>query len=143
MAQTPAQSPVHTQAPLICIIDDDSGIRRALRVLLEGAGYRLREAADGLAGYTLLRDAPEPVVALIDYELPALDGCDLLELITTDEQIRTRHIFIMVTGSPPQVVEEDCGETLNELDAPVMRKPFAIDALLNAVAAAATRLPTG
>jgi len=134
-----AQMSVQKQAPLVCIIDDDPRMRMALRALLQGAGYRVSEAADGLAGYTLLRDAPGPVVALVDYELPAMDGCDLLELIAIDEQLRALHAFIMVTGSP-QHAQQDCGETLEELDTPVVPKPFDIDEILGVVQQAAARL---
>jgi len=81
------------------------------------------------------------MVAVVDHHLPAMDGCYLLELIATDEQLRARLCFIFITGSPPHVLAEDCGETLDELAAPVMRKPIDIDDVLEAVAA--TRLPTG
>ena len=125
--------------PLVCLIEDDDGIREVLHMLLEDAGYRVREAADGLAGYALLRDTHEPMVALVDHKLPAMDGCDLLELIANDEQLRTRHAFIFVTASP-QHAEQDCGETLEELDTAVVPKPFDIDDVLDAVAAAVARM---
>jgi CheY-like chemotaxis protein len=104
MTQTPAETQVQTtaqtQAPLVCIIEDDGAIREAVRTLLEDEGYRVTEAPDGLAGYAARRDAPEPMVALVDHKLPAMDGCDLLELIAGDEQLRARHAFIFVTASP-------------------------------------------
>ena len=125
--------------PLVCLIEDDEGIREVLRMLLEDAGYRVHEAADGLSGYALLCDALEPVVALVDHKLPALDGCDLLELIATDERLRAWHVFIFVTASPHHA-EQDCGETLDELDTPILPKPFDIDDVLDAVAAAVARI---
>lgn len=125
--------------PAVCVIEDDEGIRETLRDLLEGEGYRVIEAADGRTGSEILRASPERLVAMVDHKLPVMDGCDLLELAAHDEELRHRHAFILVTASPKRA-EDDCGDTLQELDAPLIPKPFHIDDLLDAVAEAATRL---
>lgn len=126
-------------APAVCVIEDDDAIRAALRFLLEEEGYPVLEAADGLAGYHLLRTSVAPLIAVVDHKLPKMDGCDLLDLAAKDEDLRERHEFIFVTASP-QHAEDDCGETLEELNVPVIPKPFDIDEVLAPVAAAAQRL---
>lgn len=126
-------------SPVVCVIEDDEAIRTALRTLLEDEGYRVLEAEDGLAGYELLRSSAAPLIALVDHKLPKMDGCDLLDLAAKDEDLRTRHEFIFVTASPHHA-EDDCGETLEELNIPVVSKPFDIDEVLEPVAAAAHRL---
>ncbi len=125
--------------PSVCIIEDDGGIREVLRTLLEDDGYQVLEAVDGMAGLAVLRGHPERLVALVDHKLPAMDGCDLLDIVAADEGLRARHAFIMVTGNPQQAVE-DCGETIDDLDASVVSKPFDIDHVLEAVQHAARRL---
>lgn len=125
--------------PCVCMIEDDAAIRETLRSLLEDAGYQLIEAADGRSGYTILRESAERLIALVDYKLPALDGCDLLELVASDAALRDRHAFIFVTASP-QRAQEECGDTLEELNAPIVSKPFHIDEVLDAVADAAQRI---
>jgi CheY-like chemotaxis protein len=124
---------------LVAVIEDDADIRAVLRFLLEDAGYRVVEAADGKAGCDLLRGSAEGLVALVDHKMPVMDGCDVLGLAASDEDLRRRHVFILVTASPARA-EEDCGEALDELDAPVVPKPFNIDEVLDAVAEAARRL---
>lgn len=138
MAKDETREHIHTLPP-VCVIEDDEATRETLRSLLEDAGYRLIEAADGLSGYTILRESLERLITLVDYKLPALDGCDLLELVANDETLRDRHAFIFVTASP-QRAEEDCGETLDGLDAPIVPKPFHIDEVLDAVSDATQRL---
>lgn len=123
----------------VCVIEDDAATREALGMLLEDAGYRVLEAANGQAGYALLRASKTRLIALIDHKMPVMDGCDLLSLVEQDEELRARHIFLMVTASPNRA-EEDCGETLQELDVPLVAKPFQIDEVLDAVADAAQRL---
>lgn len=127
--------------PPVCVIEDDTAIRETLRLLLEDAGYQLIEATDGRSGLTILRESAERLIALIDYKLPALDGCDLLQLIADDDALRERHAFIFVTASP-QRAKDDCGDTLEELNAPIVPKPFHIDEVLDAVAEAAQRIVT-
>jgi two-component system, OmpR family, KDP operon response regulator KdpE len=66
-----------TPAPEILIIDDELQIRRLLRVTLEGAGYRVREAATGVLG---LNEAAvqRPDAVILDLGLPDADGLDVL-----------------------------------------------------------------
>lgn len=124
---------------VVCVIEDDAGIREVLRDLLEGGGYQVIEAVNGMEGLAILRGHPDRLVILLDHHLPALDGCDLLEIVATDEELRARHAFIMVTGSPQQAAD-DCGEAIEDVDAAVVAKPFDIDHMLATVEEAALRL---
>lgn len=66
-----------TPAPDILVIDDELQIRRLLRVTLEGAGYRVREAATAALG---LNEAAvrRPDAVILDLGLPDADGLDVL-----------------------------------------------------------------
>jgi CheY-like chemotaxis protein len=66
-------APVTTERPHVLVVEDDSGARVALRMLLELRGYAVAEAADG-AGGAALALAHRPAVAVIDIGLPGLDG---------------------------------------------------------------------
>jgi CheY-like chemotaxis protein len=81
----------------------------------------------------------EPLVAVIDHQLPSLDGSALLDLVATDERLRQRHSYVFMTGDPRGAVEQ-CGETLEELAVPLLPKPFDIDELVAAVHAAEAQL---
>ena len=135
----PPETGTESFQPTVGIIEDDEGIREVLRQLLEGEGYHVLEAAHGPAGLALLRSYPERMVVLLDHKLPALDGCDLVDIVAKDATLRTRHAIIFVTARP-QHAEQECGETLDELDAPLLPKPFNIEDVLDAVAEAAQRL---
>ncbi len=121
------------------VIEADAGIRQVVRLLLEDAGYVVVEANDGLSGLALLQCSVEPLVAVIDHRLPRLDGCDLLDLVVTDETLRQRHAYVFMTTDPRGAVD-DCGEALEELAVPLLPKPFHIDELVEAVHAAGQRL---
>lgn len=123
----------------VCVIEDDAGIRKALRHLLEDEDYRVLEAHNGLDGLALLRGSPERLVVLLDHRLPEIGGCDLVQIVAGDATLRERHAVIFVTASPRKA-EEECGETLEELGAPLIPKPFHIDEVLEQVAQAAMRI---
>jgi DNA-binding response OmpR family regulator len=64
----------------ILVVDDDDDIRGLLRSLLERAGHRVVEAADGRSGLReLYRSKPDLVV--LDVAMPELDGWATLERI--------------------------------------------------------------
>jgi CheY-like chemotaxis protein len=73
----------------ILIVDDYEDNRELLRLMLEGAGHRVREAGDGRAGLQMaLGEAPDLV--LVDLSMPGFDGWQVLSELRADE--RTRHI---------------------------------------------------
>jgi DNA-binding response OmpR family regulator len=64
----------------ILVVDDDELARAALRGVLEGAGYEVREAQDGRHGLRELYAAPADLV-ILDVQMPELDGWATLERI--------------------------------------------------------------
>jgi CheY-like chemotaxis protein len=126
-------------AARILLIEDDESTREAVRFILTEEGYDVREATNAMDGHALLLASQEPLVAVLDFRLPALDGCDLLDIIAHDEQLREQHAFVMISASPKRA-EDDCGDTLADLDVPLLGKPFDIDELLGAVQEAQQRL---
>ena len=64
----------------VLVIDDDEVTRELVRGVLERAGLRVREAADGRAGLRELY-AATPDLVILDVEMPELDGWATLERI--------------------------------------------------------------
>lgn len=75
--RTPHESPLPkaTQPGLALVVDDEPMVRRTMRRLLERAGLRVIEAADGLSAVDMARrHAAEISVLLMDLDMPELDG---------------------------------------------------------------------
>ena len=67
-------------SPTILVIDDEIQIRRLLRVTLEGAGWKVREADAGKPGlHEAATGAPDAVV--LDVRLPDMGGVEVLKRI--------------------------------------------------------------
>jgi two-component system chemotaxis response regulator CheY len=66
------------------IVDDSRFVRGYLRGLLEEKGIECEEAADGQAGIDQLHsDAPFDV-ALVDWNMPVMNGLDMLKTLRSE-----------------------------------------------------------
>lgn len=59
----------------ILIIDDEKGIRKMLRQILESEGHQIVEANNGRKGLELYRQAPADLV-IMDLLMPVKDGME-------------------------------------------------------------------
>ena len=71
----------------ILIVDDYADNRELLRLMLEGAGHRVREAEDGHAGVEMA-NAETPDLILVDLAMPKLDGWGVLRQLRAQESTR-------------------------------------------------------
>jgi CheY-like chemotaxis protein len=77
----------------ILIVDDYADNRELMRLMLEGVGHRISEAADGRVALEMAQ-AEIPDLILVDLSMPELDGWGVLRELRGDE--RTRHIPCVV-----------------------------------------------
>src|SRR3954452_11172205 len=73
------QEPAGRRARVL-VVEDSVGVRELERVILEGAGYDVVTAVDGLDGAARLKDAPADLV-VSDVEMPGMDGFALTRTI--------------------------------------------------------------
>jgi CheY-like chemotaxis protein len=113
----------------ILVVDDEQGIRRALRAVLERAGYQIREAGSGQDAIRLWREQEGDLV-ITDIHMPDKDGIEtILELRALSPNLP----IIAVSGSG----EQTCRDLLRDarLSGPIraMDKPFGIAEVLGCV----------
>jgi two-component system chemotaxis response regulator CheY len=61
------------------IVDDSSTMRAFLRSTLVTSGFEVSEAHDGVECLKLLDEMERPDIALVDWNMPRMDGFELLE----------------------------------------------------------------
>jgi PAS domain S-box-containing protein len=67
------------------VVDDNATNRKVLSRKLAGWGLRVAEASGGVAALAALRSAEEPfAVALLDFQMPEMDGLELARQIKAD-----------------------------------------------------------
>jgi len=80
----------------VLVVEDSVGVRELQRVILEGAGYLVETAVDGLDGASRLRDDPADLV-LSDVEMPGMDGFDLTRTIRRTKGWENVPVIIMTS----------------------------------------------
>ena len=125
----------------VLVVEDDSDIRLSIVTLLRDEGYLVEDAADGRSALRRIRASRDPLVVLLDLNMPGMDGQALLQAIA-DDGISARHAFILVTAHDQRTLPLNLALLLTQLRVAVVAKPFDIAILLSAVAAATARLPT-
>lgn len=139
-----ASVPGETAQPerrLLLVVDDEPGVRRAARRMLEAVGYRVEEAGTGAEGVALLRARGAEVTAeLLDLTMPGLSGRQALDELRA---LRPELPVVLCSGY-------DADEEIQALSATgctrFVGKPYRIAELaaaLDAVVAAARDRPAG
>jgi chemotaxis protein histidine kinase CheA len=82
--------------PRVLVVEDSVGVRELERVILEGAGYQVETAVDGLDGASRLRDDPADLV-LSDVEMPGMDGYALTRTIRRTKGWEDVPVIIMTS----------------------------------------------
>ncbi len=87
----------------VLVIDDDSGLRRALTLILEDGGYQVDLASDGRDGMERARNG-RPDMILSDVRMPGIDGLDLVEQLRASG-VTTPVVVMTAYGSMDLAVE--------------------------------------
>jgi DNA-binding NarL/FixJ family response regulator len=97
------------EAPRVLLVDDNSGMRRVLRGLLEDAGMEVvGEAADGLEGVAQAADI-RPDVVLMDWRMPRLDGVQATARIRSQLPEIQVVVFSSAEGAGMGVIARQAG----------------------------------
>ena len=124
----PETASIHSDIPLVLVVDDSITVRRVTQRLLQREGYRVALAADGLQGLERLQ-GERPAVVLSDIEMPRMDGFDFVRNIRADEHLRDLPV-IMITSR----IAEKHREHARELGVNhYLGKPYSEEELLGLI----------
>jgi DNA-binding response OmpR family regulator len=116
----------------ILLIEDDREIATTLRSVLEAAGYQVSYASNGKEGQRLIEEV-NPALVITDMMMPQLGGFPVLEFL---KQMESPPKVIMITANEGGR-HKAYAEMLGVSD--YLRKPFAMDVMLEAVQTALSR----
>src|SRR5262245_34108295 len=118
--------------PIVCVIDDDASVRKALRRLLAASGYEV-ELHDSAASYLLRDRSREPACLLLDIKMPVVSGLEFQRQIASSGRIPP---IVFITA---HVEDEARAEALALGAVDVLYKPLRQVVLLDAVRRALKR----
>jgi sigma-B regulation protein RsbU (phosphoserine phosphatase) len=92
----------------ILVVDDDAMSRRVLAQLLSAASYNCRVSNDGSEALETIHARP-PSLLLLDFDMPGLNGAEVLRRLRSDEDPTVAQIpAIMLTAHGSEQSEVSC-----------------------------------
>jgi two-component system chemotaxis response regulator CheY len=110
---------------LALIIDDSRAMRSILCRNLDSLGFDVETAADGAEALALVRRGPLPDLALVDWNMPVMDGLEFITEIRHHHE--WRHITLMMIST-----ENEHSQIVRALAAGAheyVMKPFTVDTI--------------
>jgi CheY-like chemotaxis protein len=118
-------------APVVLVAEDDEDILRLVEIRLQQDGYDVLCARNGEEA---LRTAAErrPALALLDVQMPKVDGYEVTRRLRADEATRAMVIIILTASVRDTELERAFAAGANDF----LRKPFSPADLATRVRAA-------
>ncbi len=110
---------------LALIIDDSRAMRLIVGRIMRSLGFETAEAENGAVALELLNDGLLPDVALIDWNMPVMDGLTFVTKVR--DEVKWRQITLMMVTT-----ESEYSQIVRALAAGAheyLIKPFTADAL--------------
>jgi two-component system chemotaxis response regulator CheY len=81
------------------VIDDSRAMRMILRRVLTSSGFDVVEAGDGQQALDVVAAGPVPDVALIDWNMPVMNGLDFVIAVRANKDYRQMTLMMVTTES--------------------------------------------
>ena len=120
--------------PLVLVVDDDEGVRRALEMALKGEGLTVRAVQDGVRALAAVEIDP-PAMIVLDVTMPGIDGVE----VTRQLRGRGDNMPILILSARDGVDDRVVGLEAGADD--YLVKPFALEELLARIRALLRRQP--
>jgi len=92
-------APTSSQTPQILVVDDSYTIRQLLSLTLTRARYRVVQAKDGLDALEKLQNGLDCSLAIVDIEMPRMDGFELLRSMRSTQRFAKIPVAMLTSRS--------------------------------------------
>jgi len=83
--------------PTAIVVDDSRAIRMILSRTLRELGFQVREAGNGIDALAVLGDGPRADLVMADWNMPVMDGLELLRKIRASPAFATVPVVMVTT----------------------------------------------
>lgn len=110
------------------LVDDSRTMRSMLRRIVVELGFDVSEAADGQQALDTLSDHDDlPDVALVDWNMPVMDGLQFVTAVRNNPDLRRITLVMVTTESEQSQIVRALAAGAHEY----LIKPFTADALVD------------
>lgn len=114
----------------ILIVDDFQNIRELLKNTLERKQYAIETAGNGQEALDILKEKAGDIdLVLTDFNMPVMNGNELLKAIKKDAELKHIPVMFLTTESCPEKMKS---AKMNGLSAWV-KKPYKLDAFVKQI----------
>lgn len=89
----------------ILIVDDSATVRQQVRMALEGAGFDVEEAVDGMDGKERIGKSTQLAAVVCDVNMPRMNGIEMLESVKADPRHGKLPIVMLTTEGQAGLVK--------------------------------------
>ena len=104
----------------VVIAEDSAPTRRIVASILRDCGFSVEEAANGAEALACLRALDHPSLAILDWNMPVLDGLETARALRRDERYADLPILMMTAERPKDRIEFALAAGVDEY----LTKPF-------------------
>ena len=121
----------------VLIADDDAALTKLVASIVEGEGYLVATAQDGKAAYAALKSGAEFVAAIVDINMPYIEGNDLVKFMRSDDRFKEIPVIIITGDRDPRA----SAKALASGAVSFLPKPFTNQQLRTTLNAFARKVP--
>jgi two-component system chemotaxis response regulator CheY len=81
------------------VVDDSRAMRSILARLMTQLGFEVAQAGDGQEALDQLDAGLRPAVALVDWNMPVMDGLTFIKTVRTRDELRDMSLMMVTTES--------------------------------------------
>ncbi len=105
------------------VVDDSSAMRALLCLILKKQGFVVLQAKDGQQALSVLADSDPVEVILMDWNMPVMNGMELLTQVRRQSRYSGTRILMVTTETSLQQMSHALAAGANEY----IMKPFTAD----------------
>lgn len=119
------------------VVDDSRAVRMILARTLREVGYEVSDAGNGVEARTILdREGAAISLALVDWNMPEMNGLDLLRWIRSDSRFTQTRVVMVTTETEMEQVAIAIEAGASEY----VMKPFTKEILIDKLQIAGARV---
>jgi len=122
--------------PKALVVDDSRAVRMILSRTLRELGFQVWEASDGVTALESLRRCSPVDLVMADWNMPEMDGLELLKRLRADGRYKDVKILMVTTESEVEQVSAALEAGANEY----VMKPFTKEILVDKLRLAAVEV---